>query len=225
MIKLDAMENPVSRCREALRARARPALAPSRRSTAIPTAARDAVKAALRDAFAHSRRGCGLDARQRLGRADPDHHRWRWRGRARRCSRPSRRSSCTGMNALYAGMRFVGVPLDGGLRARPRRRCSPRSSASGRRSIFLAYPNNPTGNLFAARRRRGDHRARRPGSSWSTRPTTRSPTRASCRASREFPNLLVLRTLSKIGMAGLRLGYAVAAPEWIAEFEQAAPAV
>jgi histidinol-phosphate aminotransferase len=34
------------------------------------------------------------------------------------------------------------------------------------------------------------------------------------------PNLLVLRTLSKVGMAGLRLGYAVAAPAWIAELNK-----
>ena len=30
----------------------------------------------------------------------------------------------------------------------------------------------------------------------------------------------MLRTLSKIGMAALRLGYAVAAPEWIAELNK-----
>src|SRR5208283_3775715 len=36
----------------------------------------------------------------------------------------------------------------------------------------------------------------------------------------EFPNLLVLRTLSKVGMAGIRLGYAVAAPAWIAELNK-----
>jgi histidinol-phosphate aminotransferase len=36
----------------------------------------------------------------------------------------------------------------------------------------------------------------------------------------EFPNLIVLRTLSKIGMAALRLGYAIAAPEWIAELNK-----
>ena len=39
----------------------------------------------------------------------------------------------------------------------------------------------------------------------------------------EFANLLVLRTMSKVGMAGLRLGYAVAAPEWIAEFNKLRP--
>jgi histidinol-phosphate aminotransferase len=36
----------------------------------------------------------------------------------------------------------------------------------------------------------------------------------------EFPNLVVMRTVSKIGMAGIRLGYAVAAPEWITELNK-----
>ena len=36
----------------------------------------------------------------------------------------------------------------------------------------------------------------------------------------EFPNLVVLRTLSKVGLAGARLGYAVAHPAWIAELDK-----
>ena len=36
----------------------------------------------------------------------------------------------------------------------------------------------------------------------------------------EFPNLVVLRTVSKIGMAGMRLGYAAAAPEWTTELNK-----
>ena len=40
---------------------------------------------------------------------------------------------------------------------------------------------------------------------------------------REFANLIVVRTVSKIGMAGLRLGYAAAHPAWIAELEKVRP--
>lgn len=36
----------------------------------------------------------------------------------------------------------------------------------------------------------------------------------------EFPNLVVLRTLSKVGLAGARLGYAVAHPAWIGEIDK-----
>ena len=36
----------------------------------------------------------------------------------------------------------------------------------------------------------------------------------------EFPNLVVMRTLSKVGLAGARLGYAVAHPAWIGELDK-----
>jgi histidinol-phosphate aminotransferase len=38
-----------------------------------------------------------------------------------------------------------------------------------------------------------------------------------------FPNLVVMRTLSKLGLAGIRLGYAAARPEWIREFDKVRP--
>jgi len=37
---------------------------------------------------------------------------------------------------------------------------------------------------------------------------------------REFPNLVVLRTVSKLGLAGIRLGYLAGRPEWIAQFNK-----
>ncbi len=36
----------------------------------------------------------------------------------------------------------------------------------------------------------------------------------------EFPNLVVMRTVSKLGLAGIRLGYLVGRPEWIDEFNK-----
>ena len=38
--------------------------------------------------------------------------------------------------------------------------------------------------------------------------------------SRHYPNLLVMRTLSKLGLAGLRLGLLAARPEWITHLEK-----
>ena len=40
---------------------------------------------------------------------------------------------------------------------------------------------------------------------------------------RSWPNLAVLRTLSKLGLAGIRLGYLAGDPEWIAEFDKLRP--
>ena len=40
---------------------------------------------------------------------------------------------------------------------------------------------------------------------------------------RSWPNLVVLRTLSKLGLAGIRLGYLAGDPEWITEFDKLRP--
>ena len=39
----------------------------------------------------------------------------------------------------------------------------------------------------------------------------------------EFDNLVVIRTVSKLGLAGIRLGYLVGRPEWMAQVQQGAP--
>ena len=36
----------------------------------------------------------------------------------------------------------------------------------------------------------------------------------------EFPNLVVMRTVSKLGLAGIRLGYLVGRPDWISQFNK-----
>jgi histidinol-phosphate aminotransferase len=122
------------------------------------------------------------------------------------------------LNALFARMRFAGVPLgprfaldlDAMLAAIAREQPA---------LVFLAYPNNPTGNLFPAR---DVERilAAAPGlvvvdeAYYAFADASFLPRVA------EFPNLLVLRTVSKIGMAGLRLGYAVADPAWTEELNK-----
>ncbi len=122
------------------------------------------------------------------------------------------------MNALYNGMRCVGVPLraDLTLDADAMQAAVERERPA---VTFLASPNNPTGNRFAA----GDvERILRAA------PGLVVVDEAYCAFAdgtflprlSEFGNLVVLRTFSKIGMAALRLGYAVAAKEWIAELNK-----
>jgi histidinol-phosphate aminotransferase len=36
----------------------------------------------------------------------------------------------------------------------------------------------------------------------------------------EFPNLVVMRTVSKLGLAGIRLGYLAARPAWVEQFNK-----
>jgi len=122
------------------------------------------------------------------------------------------------MNALYAGMRFIGVPLGGDFRLD-----RPAMLAAIERErpslVYLAYPNNPTGNLFAASDVEAVLRAA-PGLVVVDEAYHAFADASFLPRVAEFANLLVLRTVSKVGMAGIRLGYAVAAPEWIAELNK-----
>jgi histidinol-phosphate aminotransferase len=125
------------------------------------------------------------------------------------------------LSARVDGCQFVGVPLaadfsldrsamlDAMARHRPA-------------VVFLAYPNNPTGNRFDRDAMAAILDAA-PGlvvvdeaylpfaqDTWLPELATRG-------------NLLVLRTLSKLGLAGIRLGYLCGDPAWIGEIEKLRP--
>jgi histidinol-phosphate aminotransferase len=118
-------------------------------------------------------------------------------------------------------MRFVGVPLaaDLGLDVDAMIDAIQRHRPA---VVFIAFPNNPTGNCFD---RAAIERviAAAPGlvvldeayhpfaqASWMGRLP-------------DHPRLLVMRTLSKLGLAGLRLGYLAGDPRWINEFDKVRP--
>jgi histidinol-phosphate aminotransferase len=90
---------------------------------------------------------------------------------------------------------------------------------------FIAYPNNPTGNLFA----RGDVEAviaaaRAADTLVVIDEAYRSFASDSFLA--DLPvhdNLLVLRTVSKSGLAGARLGYLAGSPAWLNEIDKVRP--
>jgi len=122
------------------------------------------------------------------------------------------------LSALNAGLTFAGVALkeDFSLDVRAMLDAVEREQPA---LIFIAYPNNPTGNLFAATDVEAILRAA-PGLVVVDEAYYAFADASFLSRVGEFPNLLVLRTLSKVGMAGIRLGYAVAAPEWIAELNK-----
>jgi histidinol-phosphate aminotransferase len=122
------------------------------------------------------------------------------------------------VNALYAGMRFVGVPLRGDFSLDIDAMLAAIEDEQPA-LIFLASPNNPTGTFFPQPDVERILRAA-PGlvvvdEAYCLFADTNFLPHAT-----RFANLLLLRTLSKIGMAGLRLGYAIAAPEWITELNK-----
>ena len=88
--------------------------------------------------------------------------------------------------------------------------------------VFLAFPNNPTGNLFAVRDVERVIEAA-PGLVVVDEAYYAYADASFLPRVLDFANVVVIRTVSKIGMAGLRVGYAVAHPDWIAELDKVRP--
>ena len=120
--------------------------------------------------------------------------------------------------AQICGLRFHGVPLaadfsldaDAMLYAIAQQRPA---------VIFLAYPNNPTGNLFDPT---ALERVVRASPGLVVIDEAYHPFAQASFMPRlgDYPNLLVMRTLSKLGLAGLRLGMIAGRPEWLAQFHK-----
>lgn len=85
--------------------------------------------------------------------------------------------------------------------------------------VFLAQPNNPTGNLFGEDKLRQVIEAA-PGLVVIDEAYTPFTDADYLNLADEYDNVLVMRTLSKAGLAGLRLGLLIGNPRWIAEFEK-----
>lgn len=85
--------------------------------------------------------------------------------------------------------------------------------------IFLAYPNNPTANLFD---RQAIEAILKTSRGLVVVDEAYAPyASASFMGSLpDFSRLLVMRTLSKLGLAGLRLGFLAGNPSWVNELEK-----
>ncbi len=123
------------------------------------------------------------------------------------------------MAAITAGMRFVGVPLGADFTLD-----EPALMAAIERErpalTWIAYPNNPTGNLFPR-----EAILRIVAASPGLVAVDEAYYAFSGGASMlpdvgRHPNLIVVRTVSKLGLAGLRLGLAIGGSEWLQEFEK-----
>jgi histidinol-phosphate aminotransferase len=123
--------------------------------------------------------------------------------------------------AQFAGMPYFGVllnpdfTLDTGAFLRAMAEHQPAV-------VFIDYPNNPSGTLFSDE---GIARiiAAAPGLVVIDEAYNPFARKTFMKRLAEFPNLVVMRTLSKLGLAGIRLGYAVGRPEWIREFNKVRP--
>lgn len=125
------------------------------------------------------------------------------------------------MAAGFDHARFEAVPLTADLQLDLRAMLAAIERTQPK-LIFLALPNNPTGGLWTdeqveailaaapglvvideAYQPFADH-------TWMPRVA-------------ELPNAVVMRTVSKIGLAGLRFGYLAGHPDWIAQIDKVRP--
>jgi histidinol-phosphate aminotransferase len=122
------------------------------------------------------------------------------------------------MISRFVGMRFIGVPLTNGFELD-----GPAVQAAVANEnpavIFLAYPNNPTGNLFSREAVLSVIKTA-PGLVVLDEAYHAFAQDSFMSELLRFDNLLVMRTLSKQGLAGLRLGALAGRPEWLKEFDK-----
>ena len=125
------------------------------------------------------------------------------------------------VDALLARVRYVGVPLRADFSLDVEAMLA--AIAEHRPAVvFLAYPNNPSGNLFDTAAMERILRAS-PGLVVVDEAYHAFARETFLSRLGEFPNLMVMRTVSKLGLAGIRLGYAAAAAAWIHEFDKVRP--
>lgn len=214
MVKLDAMENPYPLPRD-LRARIAELVA-SAEVNRYPDAGAARLKARLHEAFSIPE-----SVALTLGNGSDEIIQMLMLATAR----PG--ASVIGLEpsfvmyrliAQFCGMKFIGVPLgddftlDGG-------RLAAAVEAHQPALVFISYPNNPTGNLFDDTEIERVLRASSglvivdeayfafAGRTWIDR-------------LQAWPNLLVMRTLSKSGLAGLRLGFVAGGVEWLQHLDK-----
>ncbi|HEX4763418.1 MAG TPA: aminotransferase class I/II-fold pyridoxal phosphate-dependent enzyme, partial [Usitatibacter sp.] len=124
--------------------------------------------------------------------------------------------------AMLAGLQYAGVPLrpdfsldeDALTAAIERHRPA---------ITWLAYPNNPTGNLFP---REAILRAVAASPGLVVVDEAYFPFSGGATLRDEIgrhPNLVLVRTVSKLGLAGLRLGLAAGPADWMGELEKVRP--
>jgi len=122
------------------------------------------------------------------------------------------------MIATFTGMKFAGVPLTADFALDVPAMLAAMDEFRPV-AVFLAYPNNPTGNLF-------DDSAietivrEAPGLVIVDEAYHAFAQKSFMDRLGKYDNLLVMRTMSKQGLAGLRLGMLAGDPAWLSEFDK-----
>ncbi len=122
------------------------------------------------------------------------------------------------MIAEFAGMQYASLPLDEDFSLDVEAMLAA-IEAQQPAIVFLAYPNNPTGTLFESDAVEAVIKAA-PGLVVVDEAYAPFTDATFMLRLGEFSNLLVLRTVSKMGLAGLRLGLLAGPSEWLGEIDK-----
>jgi histidinol-phosphate aminotransferase len=125
------------------------------------------------------------------------------------------------IGATFSGMKAVAVPLreDFSLDVEA---FIARMKTENPALVFIAYPNNPTGVLYPEEDVVKIIRACK-GLVVLDEAYHVFARKSFLPRLAEFDNLVVIRTVSKLGLAGIRLGYLVGRPEWVAQLDKVRP--
>jgi histidinol-phosphate aminotransferase len=122
------------------------------------------------------------------------------------------------MIATMTGLDYLGVPLDADFDLDTEAMLAAVQQHQPA-LVFLALPNNPTGNVFSVDRVRAVIEAAE-GLVILDEAYTAFTDNDHLSFVQDYDNVLVMRTLSKVGLAGLRLGLLIGANDWLAEIEK-----
>ena len=123
------------------------------------------------------------------------------------------------MIATFCGMPYVGVPLQADDFSLDLPAILQAMNAHQPAVVFLAYPNNPTANLFDEQAVVQIIRAA-PGLVVIDEAYAPFTDATFMGRLGDFDNLLVMRTVSKMGLAGLRLGLLAGPAAWLDQFDK-----
>lgn len=122
------------------------------------------------------------------------------------------------MIASFVAMDYIGVPLKSDFSLdMPAMLAAIQAKQPA--LIFLAYPNNPTGNMFSEQDVKAILEAAE-GLVIVDEAYHAFADHSFMGELGNYPNLLVMRTLSKLGLAGLRLGLLAGPAAWLAEIDK-----
>ena len=122
------------------------------------------------------------------------------------------------MIAAFSGLNYCGVPLRDDF-SLDRQAMLQAIAEHDPAVIYLAYPNNPTGNLFDEQDILAIIEAAN-GLVVVDEAYHAFAGRSFMDRLGQFDNLLVMRTLSKLGLAGLRLGMLAGPPAWLEQIDK-----